>query len=171
LLECRTDAQGWLYGTVRPVPGLPSLYRLYCKLPVDVSCFDIPVAGISWSAHPILFVINLAILLPALTVLAGLLALMLWAWRIEQRILNRRDSRPAIDTANPRANGALSRVASRPLHYWLLLFACAYANPSSSNAAWLVRQHRFDGGPFKIVEFVAHNSRLRLERLNHTTVG
>jgi hypothetical protein len=24
------------------------------------------------------------------------------------------------------------------------------------------------GGPFKIVEFVAHNSRLRFERLNHT---
>ena len=38
----------------------------------------------------------------------------------------------------------------------------------TSNAAWLVRQHRFDGGPFKIVECVAHNSRLRFERLNHT---
>jgi hypothetical protein len=36
------------------------------------------------------------------------------------------------------------------------------------NAAWLVRQHRIDGGPFKIVESAAHNSRLRFERLNHT---
>jgi hypothetical protein len=35
------------------------------------------------------------------------------------------------------------------------------------NAAWLVRQDQFDGGPFKIVEFVAYNSRLQFERLRH----
>jgi hypothetical protein len=34
------------------------------------------------------------------------------------------------------------------------------------NAARLVRQHRFDGGPFMIAEFVAHDSRLRFRSLN-----
>jgi hypothetical protein len=33
------------------------------------------------------------------------------------------------------------------------------------NAARLVRQHRFDGGPFVIAEFVAHDSRLRFSEL------
>jgi len=31
------------------------------------------------------------------------------------------------------------------------------------NAARLVGQHRFDGGPFVVAEFVAHDSRLRME--------
>ena len=35
------------------------------------------------------------------------------------------------------------------------------------NAARLVRQHRFDGGPFIIAEFVAHDSRLQFRTLNH----
>ena len=35
------------------------------------------------------------------------------------------------------------------------------------NAAWLIRQHRLDRGPFIIVEFVAHNSRLQFRSLNH----
>jgi hypothetical protein len=35
------------------------------------------------------------------------------------------------------------------------------------NAARLVRQHRFDGGPFIITEFVAHDSWLRFRSLNH----
>jgi hypothetical protein len=30
------------------------------------------------------------------------------------------------------------------------------------NAARLVREHRLDGGPFIIAEFVAHDSRLQL---------
>jgi hypothetical protein len=91
--------QGLVYGTVRPVPGLSSLHRLYCKLAADVSCVDLPSRGISWSAHPVLFVVNLAILLPAMTILAGVVALSLWGWRTEQRNLNRRDSRPLMDTA------------------------------------------------------------------------
>jgi hypothetical protein len=37
----------------------------------------------------------------------------------------------------------------------------------SPNATRLVRQHRFDGGPFIIAEFVAHDSRLRFRSLNH----
>jgi hypothetical protein len=37
------------------------------------------------------------------------------------------------------------------------------------NAARLVRQHRFDGGPFVIAEFVAHDSRLRFRSLNHVS--
>src|SRR5258706_9778888 len=39
------------------------------------------------------------------------------------------------------------------------------------NAARLVRQHRFDGSPFIITEFVAHDSRLRFRRLNHVHGG
>jgi hypothetical protein len=35
------------------------------------------------------------------------------------------------------------------------------------NAARLIRQHRFDGGPFIIAEFVAHDSRLQFRSLNH----
>ena len=35
------------------------------------------------------------------------------------------------------------------------------------NAARLVRQHRFDGGPFIVAEFVAHDSRLQFRSLNH----
>jgi len=35
------------------------------------------------------------------------------------------------------------------------------------NATWLVRQHRFDGGPFIIAEFVAHDSKLQFRSLNH----
>jgi hypothetical protein len=91
--------QGLVYGTVRPVPGLPNLYRLYCKLVADVGCVSLPSAGISWSAHPVLFVVNLVVLLPAMTILAGIVALALWGWRIEQRNLNRRDSRPPMGTA------------------------------------------------------------------------
>jgi hypothetical protein len=37
------------------------------------------------------------------------------------------------------------------------------------NAARLVRQHRFDGGPFIIAEFVAYDSRLRFRSLNHVS--
>lgn len=120
LLECRRDAQGWLYGTVRPVPGLPSLYRLYCRLPVDVSCFDIPVAGISWSAHPILFVINLAILLPADRSRA---AARVDALGMESRATEFEPPRfqACHRHGNPRANGALSRVASRSVE----IAACA----------------------------------------------
>jgi hypothetical protein len=32
-----------------------------------------------------------------------------------------------------------------------------------------VRQHRFDGGPFVVAEFVAHDSRLRFWSLNHVS--
>jgi hypothetical protein len=35
------------------------------------------------------------------------------------------------------------------------------------DASRLVRQHRLDGGPFMVGEFVAHDSRLRLGGLNH----
>src|SRR6476646_1213313 len=35
------------------------------------------------------------------------------------------------------------------------------------HATRLVRQHRFDGGPFIVGEFVAHDSRLRFGSLNH----
>jgi hypothetical protein len=37
------------------------------------------------------------------------------------------------------------------------------------NAARLVRQHRFDGGPFIIAEFVMQDSRLRFRSLNHVS--
>src|SRR5262249_5126677 len=37
------------------------------------------------------------------------------------------------------------------------------------NAARLVGQHRFDGGPFVVAEFVAHDSRLRIRSLNHVS--
>src|SRR5262245_34636178 len=37
------------------------------------------------------------------------------------------------------------------------------------NAARLVRQQRFDGGPFAIAEFVAHDSRVRFRSLNHVS--
>jgi hypothetical protein len=33
----------------------------------------------------------------------------------------------------------------------------------------VVRQHRFDGGPFIIAECVAHGSRLRFRSLNHVS--
>ena len=42
---------------------------------------------------------------------------------------------------------------------------------STPNAARLVRQHRLDGGPLMIAEFVAHNSRLRFGSLNHVLRG
>jgi hypothetical protein len=35
------------------------------------------------------------------------------------------------------------------------------------NATRFVRQHRFDGGPFIIAEFAAHDSRLPFRSLNH----
>jgi hypothetical protein len=35
------------------------------------------------------------------------------------------------------------------------------------NTARLVRQHRLDGGPFVLAEFVAHESRLQFRSLNH----
>ena len=35
------------------------------------------------------------------------------------------------------------------------------------NATRLVRQHRLDRGPFKIAEFVTHDSRLQFGSLNH----
>jgi hypothetical protein len=57
--------------------------------------------------------------------------------------------------------------------------AMAHQNPKDAiehatviytpNAARLVRQHRLDGGPFIIAEFVAHDSRLRFRSLNHVT--
>jgi hypothetical protein len=37
------------------------------------------------------------------------------------------------------------------------------------NAAWLVWQHRLDGGSFIIAEFVTHDSRLRFWSLNHVS--
>ena len=37
------------------------------------------------------------------------------------------------------------------------------------NAARLVRQHRLDRGPFIIVEFVPHDSRLLYRSLNHVS--
>jgi hypothetical protein len=37
----------------------------------------------------------------------------------------------------------------------------------SRQTARLVRQERFDGGPFVIGEFVAHDSRLQFGSLNH----
>jgi hypothetical protein len=39
------------------------------------------------------------------------------------------------------------------------------------NAARFVRQHRLDSGPFKVAEFVAHDSRLRFRSLNHVRGG
>jgi hypothetical protein len=39
------------------------------------------------------------------------------------------------------------------------------------NAARLVRQHRFDGSPLMVGEFVAHDSRLQFASLNHTPCG
>jgi len=36
----------------------------------------------------------------------------------------------------------------------------------SPNAARIVQQHRLDGGPYTIAEFVAHDSRLRFRSLN-----
>jgi hypothetical protein len=35
--------QGLVYGTVRPVPGLP---RLYCKVAADAGCIGLP--GATW---------------------------------------------------------------------------------------------------------------------------
>ena len=35
------------------------------------------------------------------------------------------------------------------------------------NAARLVGQHRLEGGPFIVAEFVPHDSRLRFRSLNH----
>jgi hypothetical protein len=39
------------------------------------------------------------------------------------------------------------------------------------NAARLVGQHRFDGGPFIVADFVAHDSRFRFGSLNHVHGG
>ena len=41
----------------------------------------------------------------------------------------------------------------------------------TSNTTRLVRQHRFDVGPFVITELVAHDSRLRFGSLNHAPSG
>src|SRR5262249_18570929 len=87
------------YGVTRPVPGLPSLYRLTCTLMSDMSCLRIPRAGIYWSAHPVLFIANLTILLSSMAIVTGLVALVFWGGRPEQRIWDRRVSRPPMDTA------------------------------------------------------------------------
>jgi hypothetical protein len=42
---------------------------------------------------------------------------------------------------------------------------------NTGNAARLVRKERPDGSPFKVREFVPHDSRLRLGRLNHVQTG
>ncbi len=40
----------------------------------------------------------------------------------------------------------------------------------TGHAAWLVRQHRLDGSPFFVGEFVAHDSKPRFGSLNHSPV-
>src|SRR5271167_5111269 len=59
----------------------------------------------------------------------------------------------------------LARQApSRATHILVIEHATVIYTP---NATRLVRQHRFDGGPFIIAEFVAHDSRLQFRSLNH----
>jgi hypothetical protein len=86
-----------VFGRIHPIPGLASLYRLYCRLAADSSCVNISSTEISWDAHPILFVVTIAFLLPGLAVMAALAAMVVWEWRTRKRILDRRDSRPPIE--------------------------------------------------------------------------
>jgi hypothetical protein len=87
------------HGTVLSVPGLPSLYRLYCHMTAGSGCLESPSVFISWSVHPILFLINLAVLLASMAVVSALAAVYFWGWKTEQRNLDRRDSRPPLDNA------------------------------------------------------------------------
>jgi hypothetical protein len=42
---------------------------------------------------------------------------------------------------------------------------------NTGNAAQLVRKERPDGSPFKVREFIPHDSRLRFGRLNYVQTG
>jgi hypothetical protein len=90
----------WAYSGMHSLPLLPGLYRLYCKWAIDSGCVGLPAYSdwISFSVHPTLFLINLAVSILITIVVVPLLALGFWGWRAEQRNLQRRESLPPLDT-------------------------------------------------------------------------
>ena len=72
----------WAYSGMHSFPLLPGLYRLYCKWVIDNGCVGLPGYSdwISFSAHPTLFLINLAVSILITIVFAPLLALGFWRW-------------------------------------------------------------------------------------------
>jgi uncharacterized membrane protein YidH (DUF202 family) len=74
---------------------------IYCKWVIDSGCVGLPGYSdwISFSAHPTLFLINLAVSILITIVFVPLLALGFWGWRAEQRNLQRRESLPRLDTS------------------------------------------------------------------------
>jgi hypothetical protein len=91
----------WSYSGMHSFPLFPGLYRLYCKWVIDSGCVGLPGYSdwISFSAHPTLFLINLAVSILITIVFAPLLALGFWRWRAQQRNLQRRESLPPLDTS------------------------------------------------------------------------
>src|SRR5919108_2710958 len=104
LFLCYQIYCGWAYGRMRSLPLLPSVYDLYCKSVIDSGCVRLPANStwISFSAHPTLFLINLAVVILIaiiVTVFLAMFGVAFRSWRIEQRSLQRRDSRPPLDTS------------------------------------------------------------------------
>jgi hypothetical protein len=67
------------------------------------------------------------------------------------------------EPSNERARTRVTRPSRQSVRKDAIEHASVIYPP---NAARLVRQHRLDRGPFMIVEFVAHDSRLRFRSLN-----
>jgi ABC-type sugar transport system permease subunit len=92
---------GWAYGRMRSLPLLTNLYDLYCKSIIDGGCVGLPAytSLISFSGRPILFLINLAVFILMAMIVTVFLGVAFWSWRMEQRNLQRRESRPPLDTS------------------------------------------------------------------------
>jgi hypothetical protein len=84
------------------------------------------------------------------------------------------------DTSPPPTNEAIVTSGAGTICLWQIApWRTRTQNPKDAiehatviytpNTARLVRQHRLDGSPFKVAEFVAHNWRLRFRSLNHVS--
>ena len=96
---CYELYRAWAYGTIHPLPMVPTLHGLYCSLTADSGCLPIPSDRISLLTHPVLFFVHLGVLIALAIVVLALVLLFFWGWRIELQGLARRESQPPLDNA------------------------------------------------------------------------
>ena len=96
---CYELYRAWAYGTIHPLPLVPTLHGLYCSLTADSGCLPIPSDRISLLTHPVLFFVHLGVLIALAIVVLALVLLFFWGWRIELQGLARRESKPPLDNA------------------------------------------------------------------------
>jgi len=89
----------WAYRVVRSIPFTRELYDLYCHLVANSGCSGLPSTWISFKAYPILFFASLAVAIAVIVVLGILLSFLFRSWQNQRRNLDRRDSRPPMDSA------------------------------------------------------------------------